>query len=60
VKDSSEVPNRYLRDEWPRQLGNLLSTLARLSSHAADQPTTSMWLTYGAKAPLLIEWSAPR
>jgi hypothetical protein len=50
---------RYLRDEWPRQLGNLASTLARLGARVEDprhDPITSDLLREGA---LLMEWSAP-
>ena len=50
---------RHLRDEWPRQLGNLASTLARLGARASDpryDELTSDLLREGA---LLIEWSAP-
>jgi hypothetical protein len=51
---------RYLKDDWHRQLGNLASTLARLGSHAEDarfDPIVTDLLREGA---LMIEWSAPQ
>lgn len=50
--------DRYLQDEWPRQLGNLASTLARLGARVGDpryDQITSDLLREGA---LFIEWSA--
>jgi len=57
--DRARFRERYLRDEWPRQLGNLASTLTRLGSHARDErfdPLVADLLREGA---LMIEWSAP-
>jgi len=57
--DRARFRERYLSDEWPRQLGNLAATLARLSSHAQDErfdPIVADLLREGAR---LIEWSAP-
>jgi hypothetical protein len=57
--DRARFRERYLRDEWPRQFGNLASTLTRLASHAEDErfdPLVADLLREGA---LLIEWSAP-
>ena len=51
--------DRYLQDEWPRQLGNLASTLARLGARVSDpryDQITSDLLREGA---VLLEWSAP-
>ncbi len=59
MRDRIKFRERYLRDEWPRQLGNLASTLTRLGSHAGDKrydPIVADLLREGA---LLIEWSAP-
>lgn len=56
--DRARFRERYLRDEWPRQFGNLASTLTRLASHAEDErfdPLVADLLREGA---LLIEWSA--
>jgi len=57
--ERQSLHDRYLRDEWPRQLGNLASTLARLGARVGDpryDQITSDLLREGA---LLIEWSAP-
>lgn len=54
-----DLHERYLRDEWPRQLGNLASTLARLGARVGDpryDQITSDLLREGA---LFMEWSAP-
>ncbi|MBN1933905.1 MAG: hypothetical protein JW934_04540 [Anaerolineae bacterium] len=54
----SRLRERYLQDEWPRQMGNLASTLTRLSSRAQDarfDPIVADLLREGA---LLMEWSA--
>ena len=59
MMDRHKFRERYLKDAWPRQLGNLASTLTRVSSHAEDQrydPIVADLLREGA---LLIEWSAP-
>ena len=34
--DRDKLRKRYLQDEWPVQVGNLASTLARLGSRAED------------------------
>ena len=51
--------DRYLRDEWPRQLGNLASTLARLGARVGDQRYDQMTSDLLREGALLIEWSAP-
>jgi len=56
--ERQSLHDRYLRDEWPRQLGNLASTLARLGARVVEprhDQITSDLLREGA---LLIEWSA--
>lgn len=57
--DRNKLRTRYLQDEWPQQVGNLASTLARLSSRATDarfDPIVSDLLHEGT---LLMEWCAP-
>jgi hypothetical protein len=59
MMDRDKLQKRYLQDEWPRQVGNLASTLARLSSRASDarfDPIVSDLLHEGT---LLMEWCAP-
>ena len=58
--DRTKFRERYLQDEWPRQFGNLASTLARLSSHAEDQRYDPIVTDLLRESALLIEWSAPQ
>ena len=58
--DRTRFRERYLRDEWPRQLGNLASTLTRLSSHAEDERYDPIVADLLRESALLIEWSAPQ
>jgi len=58
--DRTRLRERYLRDEWPRQLGNLASTLSRLGSHAEDERYDHMVADLLREGALMIEWSAPR
>ena len=57
--DREKLRTRYLQDKWPRQVGNLASTLTRLSSRTGDakyDPFVASLLHEGA---LLMEWCAP-
>ena len=56
--DLEKLRQRYLADEWPRQMGNLASTLARLGSRAGDQRYDSLVADLLHESALLIEWSA--
>jgi hypothetical protein len=58
--DRTKFRERYLRDEWPRQLGNLASTLTRLGSHAQDERFDPIVADLLHESALLIEWSAPQ
>jgi hypothetical protein len=50
---------RYVRMTWRQQLGNLASTLARLSSRCS-RPEHDLLVTHLLReAALLIEWGAP-
>lgn len=60
MMDRTKFRERYLRDEWPRQLGNLASTLTRLGSHAEDERFDPIVADLLHESALLIEWSAPR
>jgi len=57
--DRARFRERYLRDEWPRQLGNLASTLARLGARAEDERFDGLVADLLREGALLIEWSAP-
>lgn len=50
---------RYERMAWPQQLGNLASTLARLSSRCSRPEYDPLVTDLLREAALLIEWSAP-
>lgn len=50
---------RYERLAWPQQLGNLASTLARLSSRCPHPEYDPLVTNLLREAALLIEWSAP-
>lgn len=55
----SRLRERYLKDEWPRQMGNLASTLARLSSRTQDTRFDHIVADLLRESALLMEWSAP-
>ena len=55
----SRLRERYLEDEWPRQMGNLASTLTRLSSRALDSRFDHIVADLLREGALLMEWSAP-
>ena len=57
--DRERHRERYLQDEWPRQLGNLASTLARLSSRTNDTRYDSFVADLLHEGTLLMEWCAP-
>jgi hypothetical protein len=57
--DRDKLRKRYLQDEWPRQVGNLASTLARLSSRANDARYDKIVGNLLHEGTLLMEWCAP-
>jgi hypothetical protein len=59
MMDRGKLWQRYLQDEWPRQVGNLASTLARLSSRAKDARYDKIVGDLLHEGTLLIEWCAP-
>jgi hypothetical protein len=54
-----KLRQRFLQDEWPRQVGNLAPTLARLSSRVKDARHDQIVVDLLREGALLIEWSAP-
>jgi hypothetical protein len=50
---------RFVRDEWPRQVGNLASTLARTASRAASEGQDRIVSDLLREGALLMEWCAP-
>ena len=57
--DREKLRTRYLQDEWPRQLGNLASTLTRLSSRTGDARYDPFVADLLREGTLLMEWCAP-
>ena len=55
-----EMRERYEVMDWPQQLGNLASTLARVSARASSPQCDALVADLLREAALLIEWSAPR
>jgi hypothetical protein len=58
--DRDKRRKRYLQDEWPRQVGNLASTLTRLSSRTGDARYDRIVAGLLHEGTLLMEWCAPR
>ena len=57
--DRDKLRTRYLQDEWPRQVGNLASTLTRLSSRTTDARYDKIVGNLLHEGTLLMEWCAP-
>jgi hypothetical protein len=49
---------RYGQMDWPQQLGNLASTMARLSARCSRPQYDDLVISLLREAALLIEWSA--
>lgn len=56
--EQKSLYNRFIKCEWPQQLGNLASTLARLSSLITDADYDKISKGLLREATLLIEWCA--
>ena len=50
---------RYGQLEWPQQLGNLASTLARIATRADSPRYDALTSDLLREAALFVEWSAP-
>ncbi len=50
---------RYTQLDWPRQLGNLASTLARISTRATSSQHDALVADLLREAALFVDWSAP-
>ncbi|MFQ5854878.1 MAG: hypothetical protein ACE5LU_04445 [Anaerolineae bacterium] len=57
--DVQRMRERYAALDWPQQLGNLASTLARVSARATSAQHNALVVDLLREAALLIEWSAP-
>jgi hypothetical protein len=59
AKSVRDVRERYQALDWPQQLGNLASTLARISTRASSPQYDALVTDLLREAALLVEWSAP-
>ena len=50
---------RYTQLDWPQQLGNLASTLARISARATSSQYDALVADLLREAALFADWSAP-
>ncbi len=57
--DVKSMCKRYTQLTWQQQLGNLASTLTRISRQAASPDSDKLVICSLREAALLIEWSAP-
>ncbi len=57
--DVKSMYKRFTQLTWQQQLGNLASTLARISSQATSPESDKLVTASLREAALLIEWSAP-
>lgn len=52
--------DRYQTMDWQQQLGNLASTMARISTRATSPQHDSLTADLLREAALQVEWTAPR
>jgi hypothetical protein len=57
--EQRQLQARYQQLDWPQQLGNLASTLARISARSTSPAYDNLVSNLLREAALLIEWSAP-
>jgi hypothetical protein len=57
--DINGLRKRYETLAWPQQLGNLASTLARVSARSISSQDDTLTVNLLREAALLLEWSAP-
>jgi hypothetical protein len=58
--ERTQLQKRYDQLDWPQQLGNLASTMARIASQAGSSRSDPLVATLLREAALFIEWSAGR
>jgi hypothetical protein len=58
--DMQHLQERFERLDWRQQLGNLVSTLARVSTRASSPEYDNLIIDLLQEAALFIEWGAPR
>jgi len=58
--DRQALRERFVQLDWSQQLGNLASTLARISTRAVSPQHDELVADLLREAALFIEWSAPK
>ena len=58
--DVQHLQERFEKMDWKQQLGNLASTLARVSTRATSPEYDNLVVDLLQEAALFIEWGAPR
>mgnify|MGYP001034639659 FL=1 len=58
MTNSPQFRERFTHLDWPQQIGNLASTLARISSRASSPQYDELVGQLLREAALFIEWSA--
>ncbi|MBN1993735.1 MAG: hypothetical protein JW953_13620 [Anaerolineae bacterium] len=57
--EQAPLQQRYQQLDWRQQIGNLASTLARISSRSVSPTYDDLVSSLLREAALFIEWSAP-
>ena len=57
--EQAQLQQRYQQLDWRQQIGNLASTLARISSRSVSPTYDDLVSNLLREAALFIEWSAP-
>lgn len=60
MKEKQTLRERYASLDWSQQMGNLASTLARISSRAASAQYDALVRDLLREAALFVEWSATK
>ncbi len=57
--ERQQLRERYEQLDWPQQIGNLASTMARIASRSVSADYDTLVSSLLREGALLIEWSAP-
>jgi hypothetical protein len=60
MMDTRQLRERFVKLGWQQQMGNLASTLARVSSQAASPEYDGLVSNLLQEAALFVEWGAPQ
>lgn len=58
--ERQQLRERYEQLDWPQQIGNLASTMARIASRSVSADYDTLVSSLLREGALLIEWSTPR